>query len=382
MLALKDIVFKDLTSPRELQHVLTNHPKSIKKSLGQHYLIDKNIVRKITALIETTTSIAKASTQATQIIEIGAGLGTLTASLLSTSTQSRIIAIEVEQTSAHLLKNNINPNTVSIVSTPKDLRTAPPPALMIITADVFAYPWPTLLQALAGHKITFVGNLPYRIATRLIIYLLENYAFLTYDMVFMVQREVAQKLTATPSFSPPPSQSTLNKATQNSTPKKTPTTHSTARGTYGVATLLITWHATVRCHFSVSPNSFYPKPKITSQIISIKPKPDLTTQTVSITSIDPTTTHQVPQKQLYPLFKQIIKTAFSKRRKTIQNALHTIEPDKKLLTQRLLTANIDPKSRPEQLSLAAYTHLATLFYSPTEPKHAQTHSSSPISYPP
>lgn len=150
------------------------------------------------------------------------------------------------------------------------------------------------------------GNLPYNISTPLIFHLLE-YTSIINDMIFMLQKEVAARLAAPPD-----------------------TEH------YARLSIMVQYHCEALLLFEVPPSAFYPQPKVTSAIVKLIP-------------------HRQPPviAEDYTLFANVVRQAFSQRRKTLHNSLKHMVPDT-VWTQLA----IDPKLRPENLSVKDYVAIS------------------------
>jgi 16S rRNA (adenine1518-N6/adenine1519-N6)-dimethyltransferase len=156
------------------------------------------------------------------------------------------------------------------------------------------------------NKLRIVGNLPYNISTPLIFHLLESITHLK-DMHFMLQKEVVERMAAAPSSS-----------------------H------YGRLGIMTQYYCRVQPLFIVGPESFDPAPKVESAIVRLVPYDELPYPVESIERL-----------------QHIVRMAFTKRRKTLRNALKGIVDD-----AALEDLNIDSSLRPENLTLQQYTQLA------------------------
>jgi 16S rRNA (adenine1518-N6/adenine1519-N6)-dimethyltransferase len=165
-----------------------------------------------------------------------------------------------------------------------------------------------------GRKLRIAGNLPYNIATAIIERLLHTTLPIA-DMAFMVQLEVAQRITALP-------------------------------GTrqYGYFSVECQHHCNVRFGFKVSPACFVPRPKVSSATISFRPK---------LSPLHPS---------LEPDFEAIAKAAFGYRRKMLENSLSRHPIIGKIAPLLLKQAGISGSRRAEQLSVREYEHLTQAFH--------------------
>lgn len=155
-------------------------------------------------------------------------------------------------------------------------------------------------------RLLIVGNLPYNISTPLLFALMKHLSCID-RMVLMLQKEVGDRICAGP-----------------------------GSRDYGRLSVMIQAACTPRRLFDVDASCFTPPPKVTSTVLELAPGSGL------VTTIDD-----------HALFARLVRTAFSRRRKTIRNALKPLAPE-----NLLNAAGIDPTSRPEQVSVEAYAGLA------------------------
>ena len=190
--------------------------ESPKKSLGQNFLIDNNIINKIIKI----GNIQKNKT----ILEIGAGYGNLTKKLASMNPR-KIYAIEKDKKLAFFLKKNL----------------ASFKNVQIIENDIFNF----IEQKHFGRNITVFGNLPYNISTQILasLVLLQDWPPWYDSLILMFQKEVADRIIS------------KNKSK-----------------TFGRLSVLCNWRLEVKKHFDISKNSFLPIPKVNSTLLSFKPK--------------------------------------------------------------------------------------------------------------
>ena len=178
--------------------------------LGQNFLIDTNISRKITKLVQGQL--------ADPIIEVGPGTGSLTNELLKDN--YRIKAVEIDSDASELLK----------------LRFQDVPNLEIFNEDAMTFDY----AELTGPWWIFVSNLPYNIGTRLLVKLIVEVPVI-HRYVVMVQKEVAQRIVA-----------------------------DQESDDYGALSVLFGLFTESKIQFDVSKNCFYPPPKITSSVLTIQ----------------------------------------------------------------------------------------------------------------
>lgn len=250
-----------------------------KKSLGQNFLIDRNICEKIVA----TLAVEEKDT----VVEIGPGQGALT-SLLLESPAKRVLAIEKDDELAQRLAARWQ-------------------QLELLTMDALKYDW-TALGAKGSCRI--IGNLPYNVASKLIWDIVSKVGTCS-KAVFMVQHEVALRLTAEPG----------NKQ-------------------YGGLTAWVKNHARTRYAFKVPATVFRPKPRVDSAIVEFFPY----------------AADQLPESPQQ--LSELIKICFQKRRKQLYNILKTKWNSE--IEEWFEAEGVSPKSRPENLSPEQFKKLSRL----------------------
>ena len=187
-----------------------------KKSLGQNFLIDNNIINKIVDIVNVSKN--------QDILEIGPGLGSLTSKIIESNPKS-LLAIEKDKILTEKLKKKfLNFKNIEIIN--EDI-------LNVLEKKNF------------GKNIIVFGNLPYNISTKIIatLVLTKKWPPWYKMLIFMFQKEVAERIIA----------KDHNK-------------------NYGRLAILCKWRLDVKKHFNITKNCFYPKPKVDSTILSFKPK--------------------------------------------------------------------------------------------------------------
>jgi 16S rRNA (adenine1518-N6/adenine1519-N6)-dimethyltransferase len=217
-------------------------PKPLKR-FGQNYLVDKNIQNKIVETINPEENDV--------IIEIGPGTGALTRLLSGKS--KKLIAIEIDKRVSEELKSEF-------------------PAVELITGDFLDINLEKIFSENES-KLRVVGNIPYNLTSSIIFKLINSNKFID-DAILMVQYEVAKRMTA-----------------------------KSGSKDYGILTLLLSYFTKTELCFRISPNVFFPKPKVSSALVRISFK------------------HINESDELQSLFIKVVKAAFSKRRKTLKNSL-------------------------------------------------------------
>jgi 16S rRNA (adenine1518-N6/adenine1519-N6)-dimethyltransferase len=181
-----------------------------KKSLGQHFLTDRNVISKI------YNSIGASPDQ--RVIEIGPGTGALTEFLYQKF--PNLLAIEVDKRAIEVLNEKI-------------------PDLEILSEDVLKVDWSTLFEN-TNAKAVVVGNLPYYISSPILFSVLDNRSLFE-RAYFMVQKEVAERIVSEPGSKE-----------------------------YGILSVQCQLMSKVKILFHVSPNSFSPPPKVESSVIELE----------------------------------------------------------------------------------------------------------------
>ena len=263
----------------DLKDMMEKHDLRPSKSLGQNFVVDPNTILKIIR----AANIEKGE----QILEIGPGLGSLTSQL---SANSKVVAIELDRYLVPALEE-----VLSHFGKRENVE--------IVQEDAMKIDWQAFFAQRQG-VWKMVANLPYNIATPLLVTLLENAPEIQAIYV-MVQLEVGERFAASPK----------SKA-------------------YGIPSVKAQYWAETKVLGKVSPNVFLPVPKVDSAILQIIRKPS-------------------PPEVNYVNFSRLIQTAFQHRRKMIRKSLNTLVP----LTHFSI-ADISPQARPEELSVTDWVKLA------------------------
>lgn len=250
-----------------------------RKQFGQNFLEDASIIQKIVASINPNKN--------DHLVEIGPGLGALTAAILPLS--GTLDAIEIDRDLATLLK--------------KKYQTFE--QLTIFNADALTFDFGRLPKT-PTEKIRIFGNLPYNVATPIMLHLLQ-YMTIIEDLHFMVQKEVAERLVAT-----------------NNTKD------------YGRLSVMVQYFCEATSLFEVLPEAFYPRPKVTSMVISLVPRKALLPLPVGIQTLE-----------------HVVKIAFNQRRKMLRNSLQPV-----ISAAALEKLGINPQLRAENLTVADFVTIA------------------------
>lgn len=249
-----------------------------KKRFGQHFLTDHGIIQKLIQYIAPRDS--------QQIIEIGPGMGALTFPLLEQIGSMEVIEID---------RDVIN-----------HLQNKGGDRLTIHNIDALKFDLAGLLKD--NHQMRVVGNLPYNISTPLIFHLLEYQEHIE-DMHFMLQKEVVDRITATPNSK-----------------------------TYGRLSVMVQYFCDTEYLFFVGPEAFSPPPKVDSAVLRLQPWKE-----------KPYIANDVS------LLSKIVAQAFSMRRKTLRNTLK-----KTFSEEQIKSVGIEPSQRAETLSVKNFVDLSNL----------------------
>ena len=262
-------------------HILKRFGIRMSKKLGQNFLIDEQVVNSIVAAAGIKPGDA--------VLEIGPGIGTLTQGLAEAG--AIVTAVEIDRRLIEVLSKTLEGYD----------------NVRVVHGDILRI---DISETVGAPQYKVVANLPYYITTPIIMGLLE--ARMPIDvLVTMVQKEVAQRMIATP-------------GTKD----------------YGSLSVAVQYYTKAEIMFIVKPDSFIPQPSVESAVIrcTILDKPPV----------------QVNEK----IFFRVVKAAFAQRRKTLLNTLKTTGVPVEALKIILAAAGIDGTRRGETLSLDEFAALA------------------------
>jgi 16S rRNA (adenine1518-N6/adenine1519-N6)-dimethyltransferase len=264
-----------------LREVIREHGLSALKSLGQNFLLDLNL----------TARIARASGELKDalVIEVGPGPGGLTRALLALG--AHVIAIERD---------------ARCIAALHEVAAHYPGRLEVVEGDALAIDMAALAD---GRRARVVANLPYNIATPLLIGWLSHEPWPPwYDsLTLMFQREVAERIVAAPGSE-----------------------H------YGRLGVLTGWRASARIAFDVAPSAFVPPPKVTSSVVHIVPR-------------------AAPLPCERRALERITEAAFGQRRKMLRQSLKSLGVEASALLE---AASVEPTARAEEIPVEGFVALA------------------------
>ncbi|MBI4569494.1 MAG: ribosomal RNA small subunit methyltransferase A [Planctomycetes bacterium] len=277
-----------------------------RKGLGQHFLVDGNMLRAIVGAAEIAPG--------DLVLEVGPGPGLLTRHLLEAGAE--VVACEIDAGFVRFLRDHAPPSApLELVHADLlDGKRRLAPAILKALQARLAAPRPR--RPPGGHgRLKVVGNIPYNISTPIICNLLES-GLPIERMVFTVQREVADRLLAPPG----------------------------ARA-YGIISVVAGLLAATRLLRPVPASVFWPRPRVESALVAISPRPRTATG----------------EGTGYRAVTRVARAIFEHRRKTLANALRLagIAPRSGALEAAIIAAGIDPGVRGERLDIPALARLAS-----------------------
>ncbi len=265
-----------------LREVIREHQLSARKSLGQNFLLDLNLTARIAR--------AAGPLENTTVVEVGPGPGGLTRALLALGA-AHVIAVEHDERAIPALEA---------------IAKRYPGRLEIVCADAQTFDPKTYL---GSTKAKIVANLPYNIATALLIGWLSVEPWPPWFdmMVLMFQREVAERIVAREN-----------------------------EEAYGRLGVLANWRCESKILFDISPAAFVPQPKVTSSVVRLIPR-------------------ETPEPCERRLLEQVAAAAFGQRRKMLRQSLKSLPADPARLAA---AAHVDPTRRAETVPVSGFVAMA------------------------
>jgi len=184
-----------------------------RRSLGQHFLRDENIARKIARALDVQ--------EGETVLEIGPGTGALTRHLRQRG--ARLVLVELDPRAVEVLRAEVVGSGVELIE-----------------GDILATDLKVIASRCPGGTLRVVGNIPYNITSPILFYLLDNRRLIS-DALLMMQREVARRLVAHP-------------GTKD----------------YGILSILTQFYAQTSTLFDVTPGAFVPPPAVTSTVVRLE----------------------------------------------------------------------------------------------------------------
>lgn len=259
-----------------LAALLTSHGLDPSRALGQNFVVDPNTVRRIARLAGVGAG--------DHVVEIGAGLGSLTLALAETG--ASVTAVEIDRHLRPILEEVVEGLDVRVVA-----------------GDAMALDWDEVLAG--AERWVLVANLPYNVATPLVLDLLRDVPAIE-RMLVMVQLEAGERLAAGPGSS-----------------------------AYGIPSVKVALRATARLVGKVGPDVFLPRPRVDSALVEIVRRAE------PATDADPAAVEALVEK------------GFNQRRKMLRRSLAGVVDE-----ATFAAAGIDPTDRPERLGVEAWGRLA------------------------
>lgn len=266
-----------LLGAKRLMELLERHGHRPTKSLGQNFVVDPNTIRKVVAASGTTPD--------DHVLEIGAGPGSLTLGLAAEA--RRVTAIEIDKHLVPVLEE----------------ATSGAPNVEIVTGDALTMD----LSSFGASRL--VGNLPYNIATQIVLLVLERAPGIT-SLTVMTQKEAGERLVAGPGSK-----------------------------VYGASSVLTAYHGRARLVGTISRRAFWPVPNVDSVMVRIERGEEA---------------QPVDRERFY----RVVKAAFSQRRKMARSTLSEVYGSQELALDALTAAGAAPTARAEELGLDVYLALA------------------------
>ena len=260
---------------REVSDLLSRNGIRPSRALGQNFVVDPNTVRRIARLAAVGPG--------DRVVEIGAGLGSLTLALAETGAE--VVAVELDRYLAPVLRTVVEPRGVRVVE-----------------GDALRLDWADVLGT--GHTYTLVANLPYNVATPLVLTLLERAPMIS-RMLVMVQREAGERLAA-----------------------------SVGDPAYGAVSVKVAYRATASVVGRVPATVFVPQPNVESVLVALERR------TFPAVAVD--------EERFFAL----VEAGFAHRRKMLRRALAGVVDD-----AVFVAAGVRPEARAEELDVATWGRL-------------------------
>lgn len=268
-------------TPTSIRALLDAHGLQPSRALGQNFLVDPNTAARIVRLAGTGVG--------DRVLEVGPGVGSLTVALCEAG--ASVTALELDRRLIPVLEEVLAGTGTEIVA-----------------GDAQEVVWAALLGT--EHQWAMVSNLPYNVATYVLVRALETAPMITRFLV-MVQREVGERIAAGP-----------------------------GDRAYGAVSVKVAYHSTAKVVGLVPPTVFFPRPKVESALVMLDRRPE------PLVALDD------PERMF-----TIVRAGFATRRKMLRRALVPLFGDR---TEAVLrAAGVDPSARAETLGIPEWAAIAT-----------------------
>ena len=284
----------DLSSPKTVRAIREKYGLQPSKGLGQNFITDRNVLARIVDGAEISAD--------DMVIEIGPGIGVLTAALAEHA--AFVTAVEIDSRLIPVLEETLaGYNNIRVLNAD------------ILTTDIGQIIHECRAEGLFTGKVHIVGNLPYYITTPIIMKLLEDQVPAD-SITVMMQKEVADRIGSAP-----------------------------GSRIYGAISVAVQYYCSVTKIIDVPKEAFVPRPKVASTVLRLEP---------------------LREKQIAvrdeKMFLRCIRAGFAQRRKTLLNALSSAGGmDKETVRRTLEAAGIDPGRRAETLTVEEFGRIADEF---------------------
>lgn len=268
-------------SGADIARLLASHGLRPSRALGQNFVADPNTVRRIARLAGLGAG--------DRVLEIGAGLGSLTLALAETG--AAVVAVETDRHVVPVLRS-----------------VAEPAGVVVVEGDALTLHLGSLLAAHGGGAWSLVANLPYNVATPLVMRTLTGVPAVT-RLLVMVQREVGERMAA-----------------------------AVGDNAYGAVSVRVAYFARAEVVGRVPASVFIPRPRVESVLVRLERRPE--------PAVD-------PEVVSYERLDAVVRAGFAQRRKMLRRALSgVVDPGAYAL------AGVRPEARAEELDIAAWGRLA------------------------
>ncbi len=260
---------------------MPQYQQRAKKRFGQHFLHDRSVINRMVSALALQPD--------DRIVEIGPGTGALTFALLEKLPHLQLVEIDRD-----------------VIAWWQQQEQSIRDKLHIHALDALQLDIPTLRGPMRSAPLRVVGNLPYNISTPLIFHLISHAPHIC-DMLFMLQKEVVERITASP-------------GTKD----------------YGRLSVMVQYFCVTEYLLKIGPGAFSPPPKVDSAVVYLRPRTEFSLVAQDTAALSAT-----------------VAKAFAQRRKTLRNNLKGL-----LSVTQIEALNIDPGQRAETLAVSDFVRLS------------------------